>query len=92
MKSTDPTSKTGPSRRQFLQTAIAGALGTGLLSASTIAAEPPRRSAGPHMKLSLAAYSFRQYLPRNLPLDRFNEAQMTLDDFVRFCAAQNLDG
>ncbi len=44
------------------------------------------------MKLSLAAYSFNRYLPRNWPTPRDSESSMELTDFIDFCAEMNLDG
>jgi sugar phosphate isomerase/epimerase len=55
------------------------------------ASEPIKRE-GSHLKLSLAAYSFQRYLPRNQPLSKFHEARMTLDDVIRLAARENLDG
>ncbi|MFO0965321.1 MAG: sugar phosphate isomerase/epimerase family protein [Gemmataceae bacterium] len=70
-------------RRAFL--AAAGAVG---LAASTAGAiEPIRRVGRPHMRLSLAAYSFRQALD----LRRKPRPAMTLDDFIDWCAEQPLD-
>jgi sugar phosphate isomerase/epimerase len=74
-------------RRDFFRTAAAGAaLAGGLLPAASPAAAPIRRNGKPHMKLSLAAYSFRKYLAEEKP------PTMTLDDFIRLCAELNLDG
>ncbi len=76
------------SRREFFKTTAAGAglafAGT-LLPRSAPASEPVKRNGKPHMKLSLAAYSFREVLGGEKP-------SMTLDDFVRLCADLNLDG
>ncbi|MGQ0635834.1 MAG: sugar phosphate isomerase/epimerase family protein [Planctomycetaceae bacterium] len=74
------------SRRHFLEAALAGGLMVGSSVASrALAARPVERNGKPHMKLSLAAYSFRQQLTRE-------KTAMTLDDFVRLCADLNLDG
>src|SRR5579872_4403012 len=76
-------------RRGFIGVAAAamGAALTGGIVASTgSAAEPVRRNGKSHMKLSLAAYSYRKYLAEDKP------ATMTLDDFIRLCADLNLDG
>jgi sugar phosphate isomerase/epimerase len=77
-------------RRDFLKQstfAAAGALGAGLLSRVDAAAapNPVRASGSSHIKLSCAAYSYRQYLTSK------PEPKMTLDDFVDACAAMNLD-
>jgi sugar phosphate isomerase/epimerase len=75
-------------RRGFFQTAAAG---TGLALAAHLpapfarAAGPVKRNGKPHLKLSLAAYSFRDVLAGKSPT-------MTLDDFIRLCADLNLDG
>lgn len=76
-------SRTG--RRAFLQSAGAGILGASLLAERTSAAERPVRNGKSHMKLSLAAYSLRDYLTGDKP-------KMTLDDFIAKCAEYNLDG
>ncbi|MBX3437861.1 MAG: sugar phosphate isomerase/epimerase [Planctomycetaceae bacterium] len=82
-------------RRDFGRTAIAavaaGAIGRGRKAA---AAQPVARNGSPHLKLSLAAYSFHQHLPQNWPKRDRNagEAAMSLLDFIDFCAEQNLDG
>ncbi len=84
-----------PTRRRFLQSTLA-ATAAGLaapLLRSTPAAQPPQRTGGSHMKLSLAAYSFNSLLPRNWPRGPANQdAPLTLDDFIQFCADLNLDG
>lgn len=79
-------------RRGFLQAGVLGlgaaAMGGGLSRVQ--GASPPQRKFGAHMKLSLAAYSFNRMLPR--PGRNRNEAPMTLEDFIDFCAELNLDG
>lgn len=82
-------------RRQFGQLAIAASTGTLIShSATTVsAAEPIARNGSPHMKLSLAAYSFHRYLSQNWPRGRGGgESEMSLLDFIDFCAEQDLDG
>ncbi len=77
-------------RRRFLQTASLAAV---TLPAATLhAAEPPLRNSKSHFKLSLAAYSFNKYLPRNWPKPRGGDASMTLEDVIDFAADLNLDG
>ncbi|HTI50277.1 MAG TPA: sugar phosphate isomerase/epimerase family protein [Planctomycetaceae bacterium] len=73
-------------RRQFLQFAVAGGLTLtlGRLPGAS-AAEPVKRNGKPHLKLSLAAYSYLDFLTKK-------ENPMHLDDFVRLCADFNLDG
>ncbi|MGH7172247.1 MAG: sugar phosphate isomerase/epimerase family protein, partial [Gemmataceae bacterium] len=63
--------------------------GTGLVfgAASAAAIEPIRRSGSAHLRLSIAAYSFRQALE----LKRKPKPAMTLDDFIDRAAAMNLD-
>ena len=71
---------TTPSRRRFLQAALAASLaGT---PASAI--EPIRRVGKANIRLSCAAYSFRQYLDLKKPT-------MDLDGFIEFCAEIGLD-
>ncbi len=74
-------------RREFFKTAAAaGVVLAGTLPVPAVsAAEPVKRNGKPHMKLSLAAYSFRDVLSGDKP-------SKTLDDFVRLCADLNLDG
>jgi len=75
-------------RRSYLQsTASALALGTlGLATPALQAAGPVKRNGKPHMKLSLAAYSYRDYLTGKL------QPKMTLDEFIGLCADLGLDG
>src|SRR5215469_7842479 len=49
-------------RRQFLQSSLLAGTGLTLGAASAAAIEPIRRSGPPHLRLSIAAYSFRQAL------------------------------
>ncbi len=75
------------SRRSFVTglATLAAVSTTGALKA----AEPPERNGQTHMKLSLAAYSFNRFLSRP---GRGQKGEMTLDEFVDFCAKLNLDG
>jgi sugar phosphate isomerase/epimerase len=74
---------TTPTRRQFLQTAVAA--GASLAVAAPAAAiDPIQRTGKPHLRLSLAAYSYRQYLDLKKPT-------MTLDDFIELAAGLDLD-
>lgn len=82
------TGTTRLGRRAFLRNGTVGAaiaLGGGLFARTACAAGPLKRNGKPHLKLSLAAYSFRQYLAGK-------DTSMTLDDFVRLCADLQLDG
>ena len=78
-------------RRDFLkissQTGVIFA-GLGWLSQpGAKAVEPIKRSGQPRLQLSLAAYSFRQYFTHKDPAK-----QITLDDFVDFCADHGCAG
>jgi len=80
-----------PTRREVLGAGIATALGT-MLGTNTLHAvlENPAGTAvkiTSQLKLSLAAYSFRQYLPQN-----GKEAKMTLFDLFEMAAGWRLDG
>lgn len=78
------------SRRQFL-TGVAAAVPAALVAQGTaVAASPPERIAVPRMKLSLAAYSFNKMLPRRGSPESAAKATMKLEDFIRYCAEQNL--
>jgi sugar phosphate isomerase/epimerase len=70
-------------RRHFLRTALAA--GAGLAAAGTgQAIEPISRTGKSHLRLSIAAYSYRKYLDKAKPT-------MTLEEFIDACAAMNLD-
>jgi sugar phosphate isomerase/epimerase len=71
--------------------AAGAVLGNALVPSRTPAAEPIARNGKSHMKLSLAAYSFHRYLPRDKRLDQFSNYKMTLDSVIKLCADQNLD-
>src|SRR5438132_1706808 len=74
-----------PDRRTFLSTALAaGVLGVSAGAAHAI--EPIRRQGPPRMRLSLAAYSFRQALDL-----RQKPPAMTLDGFIDLAADLPLD-
>lgn len=88
------------SRRAFLKSVAATAAVAGL-PASAEAIEPIKRSGGPMMKLSLAAYSFRKYLTdyrrrssgaAQSPGSAGAAGSMTLEDFVDLCAQYGLPG
>lgn len=82
--------ESGCSRRELLQmsltTTLLASLGRGLS-----AAVPPQRPGTPFCKLSLAAYSFNRLLPKAWTEEQRASAKFTLEDFIDFCAAQNLD-
>jgi sugar phosphate isomerase/epimerase len=75
------------SRRQFLQTALATSTGLALTPSFTPAIEPIQRNGKSHIRLSIAAYSYRKYLALNIK----PKPSMTLDDFVELAAGMNLD-
>jgi sugar phosphate isomerase/epimerase len=73
------------SRRDFLRSTMVGAASVaGANSARAI--EPVHRNAKSHIRLSIAAYSYRKYLDL-----RLKPRPMTLDDFVDLAADMNLD-
>lgn len=69
-------------RRDFLGTLAASALAA--VPAGRAAIDPIKRTGGPSMKLSLAAYSFRNALAGPKP-------SMTLDDFVDLASTYDLE-
>jgi sugar phosphate isomerase/epimerase len=74
-------------RRQFLRNSLAAGAAVGLAANDSAAIEPIRRTGRPLIKLSLAAYSFRQFLE----LRRKQKPTMTLEDFIDMAAGQPLD-
>lgn len=78
-------------RRNFLKTClVTSATAAGLRSLAPLTAqavEPFKRAGGPRLRLSLAAYSFRQYFNHKDAAKR-----ITLLDFIDYCADQGLDG
>ena len=79
------------SRRGFIAGGVATLAGSTIVASGTTvsAAIAPVRNGASHMKLSLAAYSFNRMLPRP---GRNQKGEMTLEDFVDYCAKLNLDG
>jgi len=79
------------SRRRFFAGGVATLAGSTIaaLDENTHAAKAPVRNGASHMKLSLAAYSFNKMLPR---ASRRQKGEITLSDFVDYCAKLNLDG
>src|SRR6266849_2993387 len=73
------------SRRQFLVSALAGSASLSLTARTSVAIEPIRRQGKSHMRLSIAAYSYRKYL------DLKKNPTMTLDDFVELAAGLEVD-
>lgn len=74
-------------RRQFLQSTIAAGAGLAVTSPSASAIDPISRNGKSHIRLSIAAYSYRKYLALNVK----PTPTMTLDDFVDLAAGMNLD-
>jgi sugar phosphate isomerase/epimerase len=73
-------------RRHFLQSSLAAGAGL-VLATSGRAIEPISRSGKPHLRLSIAAYSYRKYLDLKIK----PKPPMTLDDFVDLAASLGLD-
>lgn len=80
------------SRRDLLRMNVAAAAALAVSGSPLLAAVPPVRNGKPHMKLSLAAYSFNRSLPKSWTPDQLSEAKFTLEKFIDFCAEQDLDG
>ena len=72
-------------RRQFLHTALAAGTGLALGTTPATAIEPIRRTGKSHLRLSLAAYSYRDLLGGMNP-------KLTMADFVSDCAKFGLEG
>ena len=91
-------------RRKFLEQCAlvsTAAVGMGVLGSSMnplYASEKApcgkTKNKKPYLKLSLAAYSFNKYLPRNWPTWRAKPGKptMTILDFIDYCASIDLDG
>lgn len=74
-------------RRRFLQTSLLAGPALGLTGMGAAAIEPIRRAGKTHMRLSFAAYSYRQYLN----LSAKPKPTMGLEDFVDAAAAMPFD-
>jgi sugar phosphate isomerase/epimerase len=72
-------------RRQFLHSALLAGAGLAAGAGSATAIEPIRRDGPSHLRLSIAAYSFRKELTSK------PKPAMTLDDFIDLAAALDLD-
>ncbi|HLJ98108.1 MAG TPA: sugar phosphate isomerase/epimerase family protein [Gemmataceae bacterium] len=75
------------SRRQFLQSAAVAGSGLAWASPSLRAIEPVHRHGKSHIRLSIAAYSYRKYLLLTIK----PKPPMTLDDFIDTAADMGLD-
>jgi sugar phosphate isomerase/epimerase len=84
----DESTMTTATRRQFLHTALTAGAGLALGSGAGRAIEPVPRNGKPHLKLSVAAYSYRQFLDLKR---QGREGSMTLDDFIDAGAGMELD-
>jgi sugar phosphate isomerase/epimerase len=83
---------TSMSRREFSR-AVAAAAGLSVVpTAGALAAGPVKRTGASRMKLSLAAYSFRNYLTDFRRGASPKPGAMTLDSLVDLCAQYPLDG
>lgn len=78
------------SRRRFLSTSAAAAAVLAHGTDTTMAANPPQRIAGSHLKLSLAAYSFHRLMARRGTPEQIASAEMTLEKLIDFSASQGL--
>lgn len=74
-------------RRQFLHAALAAGSASVLTKQPSAAIEPIRRTGKPHLRLSIAAYSYRKYLD----LKAKPQPSMTLEDFAEIAAGLELD-
>lgn len=78
---------TNSTRRQFLQSVVGGGTGLALAAPGVRAIEPIQRNGKSHLRLSIAAYSYRKYLDLRIK----PKPPMTLDDFVSAAADMGLD-
>src|SRR5260370_19922406 len=78
---------TPATRRQFLHSAMVAGAGLAAGTGSLPAIEPVRRNGKSHIRLSIAAYSYRKYLDLKIK----PRPPMTLDDFADLAAGMDLD-
>jgi sugar phosphate isomerase/epimerase len=82
------------SRRNFLKTA--GAAAVGLYAAPSLAVEPFKRTGGPRLQLSLAAYSLREFFGADVqkPNNKLPDAAKQIDmfKFIDYCAEHGSAG
>lgn len=71
-------------RRHFLHTALGTTIASSLLAGNAHAIDPIIRNGPAQLKLSIAAYSYRDYLQGK------KQPNMTLDNFVDLCADMGL--
>lgn len=74
-------------RRQFLSAALAASSACAWTQQPAAAIEPIKRNGKPHLRLSIAAYSYRKYLD----LKAKPQPSMTLEDFAELAAGLELD-
>lgn len=82
------------SRRQFLRSQILLAGSAFALPSLIQAAKPWNREGKPRLRLSLAAYSFRQYLedkPNAREKRSYPDRKLTMEKFIDYAAEQNCD-
>ena len=82
------------SRRRFLHTAALASGAAALAPASLRAVEPFPRKGPPRLQLSLAAYSFRKYLPASIKANDFAPGGRKFDlfQFLDYCAGHGVAG
>src|SRR5688572_6573731 len=82
------------SRRDFVTFAGAALATAGAFDLPSFAVEPFRRAGKPRLRLSLAAYSFRQYFKDTTDRDTKVPAEKRIDlfQFIDFCAEHGCQG
>eukprot|EP00913_Durusdinium_trenchii_P028493 g26721.t1 len=83
-------------RREFLQAGVGTVVGSTVFPHLAVAAKPQSHLHAPFLKmrLSLAAYSMRKFMQQNWPTPRKRKlnADLTMTQFVDYCAKLELDG
>ena len=77
-------------RRALLRSSLVVAATAAWPTCVVRAADPPVRTGGPLLKLSLAAYSFNSRMARRGMLNDIAAAEMSLEKFIDFTATQGL--
>ena len=82
------------SRRRFLHTAALASGAAVIAPESLCAVEPFPRQGPPRLQLSLAAYSFRKYLPASISANDFAPGKRKFDlfQFLDYCAGHGVAG
>ena len=83
------------SRRNWIKSSVAAATGAIVAGgtveeSSAMPADPIVRNGAPLLKLSLAGYSFNKLFPRRGTPNEIANAEMSLEKFIDYCAAQGL--